>query len=238
MIKQVSDPVAVTQVNRGRALTASAKVYNGLREQILSGELDTGSWLVEAPLAEQFGVSRTPVREALRRLADDRLVSIDTYRGAVVRGIEAQEAIEIGEIHEVHDGLAARLAAQRAVPAGIAELGKLTAVMRERLEAGDWDAAVAANVHFHAMIYELAGNSRLSSLARDMSQTMRRFSAGALADPQRALQIVAEHERCVEAIAARDQDAAEHAAREHGRACMIWTGSWLHARRATSGRAS
>jgi DNA-binding GntR family transcriptional regulator len=234
----MSDPVAVTQVNRGRALTASAKVYNELREQILSGQLESGVWLVEASLAEQFGVSRTPVREALRRLADDRLVSIDTYRGAVVRGIEAQEAVEIGEIHEVHDGLAARLAAQRADQSGIAQLGELTRVMRERLEAGDWDAAVMANVRFHALIYDLAGNSRLSAISRGQSQAMQRFSAGALADSQRALQIVAEHEHCVAAIAARDEDAAEHAAREHGRACMMWTGSWLHARHAAEHRAS
>jgi DNA-binding GntR family transcriptional regulator len=211
-----------------RSDSAGTKVYEGLRDRILSGELEVGMWLVEVQIAEEFGVSRTPVREALRRLVDERLVAHDAYRGAVVRGISAQEASEIGEIHEVHDGLAARLAAQRVDQAGIDRLKALIGQMRERVTENDWDGAAHANEEFHGTIYDLAGNIRLSALARDLSVTMRRFSAGALADPQRAEQILVEHEELVKAMATRDPDQAEHAARTHGRACMSWTGSWLN----------
>lgn len=213
--------------HRNRGVSAGGLVYDGVREMILSGELPVGSWLVEAQLAEQFSVSRTPVREALRRLIDDRLVTHDPYRGAVVRAIDVQEATEVCQIHEVHDGLAARLASQRASAAGLQQLADTMAEMRDRLANSDWSGAVAANLTFHALIYELAGNSRLQSMAEELSHSMRRFSAGALADPRRAEQILAEHDRCVKTIASRDPDAAEQAAREHGRNCMSWTDSWL-----------
>jgi DNA-binding GntR family transcriptional regulator len=220
-------PAAAPGARRARGVSAGGVVYDGVREKILSGELPVGAWLVEAQLAEQFSVSRTPVREALRRLIDDRLVTHDPYRGAVVRAIDVQEATEVCEIHEVLDGLAARLAAQRADAVGLQQLADTMADMRGCLTKGDWSGAVAANVTFHSLIYGLAGSSRLQSMAEDLSRTMRRFSAGALADPRRAQQILAEHERCVETITSRDPDAAEQAAREHGRNCMSWTDSWL-----------
>lgn len=204
-------------------------MYEDLREQILSGELPPGAWLVEAQLAAKFGVSRTPVREALRRLIDDHLVAHNPHSGAVVRAIDVQEATEIGQIHEVHDGLAARLAAQRADDVGLQRLASLLNEMRTLVKNSDWNGAVAANVAFHSVIYELAGNSRLTDIAQDLGQSMRRLSAGALANPRRARQIVSEHERCVDTITLRDPEAAEEAARDHGRACMAWTGSWLNA---------
>jgi DNA-binding GntR family transcriptional regulator len=214
-----------------RSDSAGKKVYRGLRDQILSGQLEVGTWLVEVQIAEEFGVSRTPVREALRRLIDERLVAHDAYRGAVVRGISAQEALEIGQIHEIHDGLAARLAVQKVDQAGIDQLKDLIEEMRERIAHNDWDGAASANEAFHGFFYQVAGNSRLSGLAGDLSLAMRRFSAGALADPERAAQVIDEHQECVRALATRDPDQAEQAARKHGRACMSWTGSWLDSNR-------
>lgn len=215
----------------GRTVSAASKVYEGLKQQILTGELEIGMWLVEVQIAEEFGVSRTPVREAMRRLIDERLIAHDPYRGAVVRGISAQEASEIGQIHEIHDGLAARLAAQRVDAGGLEHLERLLYDMRERVAESDWEGAATANAEFHGFIYEIAGNERLSILARELSTAMRRFSAGALADPQRAAQILLEHEECVRTLRSHDPDAAEHAARTHGRACMSWTDSWLNTHR-------
>lgn len=228
-----AEPRVATKVAgpHARAVSAGKKVYDGLRAHILSGEIEVGTWLVEVQIAEEFGVSRTPVREALRRLIDEGLVAHDPYRGAVVRGISVQEAVEIGQIHEVHDGLAARLAAQRVDQAGIDNLERLIVEMRERIAESDWHGAAEANASFHGSIYEVAGNVRLSGLARDLSLAMRRYSAGALADPVRAKQIIIEHEECVRALAARDPELAEHAARKHGRACMSWTDTWLNSNR-------
>lgn len=223
-------PTKSTTLHR-RSPSAASRVYEGLKDQILSGELEIGMWLVEGQIAEEFGVSRTPVREAMRRLADERLIAHDPYRGAVVRGVSAQEASEIGEIHEVHDGLAARRAAQRVDQAGIERLNALVREMHERVAESDWEGATTANTAFHRAIYDLAGNERLSGLARDLSLTLRRFSAGAFADPRRAGQILDEHEELVMALTARDPEQAERAARRHGSACMSWTGSWLDSSR-------
>jgi DNA-binding GntR family transcriptional regulator len=205
----------------------SERVYQAVRELIVAGELPPGAWLVETELAEQFEVSRTPVREALRRLIDEQMVAHDPYRGAVVRAVDLREATEIGEIHEVHDGLAARLATTRATDADLERFDDLLAQMRNSMVGGDWDGTVEANVAFHELIYELAGNSRLHAMAQGLQDSLRRFSAGAFADPERAVQVLAEHERCVETMKSRDPDAAERAARDHGRACMSWTGTWL-----------
>lgn len=212
-----------------RTPSAATRVYEGLKEQIRSGELQTGMWLVEGQIAEEFGVSRTPVREALRRLVDERLVTHDAYRGAVVRGLSVQEASEIGEIHEIHDGLAARRAALRLDEAGVSRLSALISEMRERIAESDWEGATTVNETFHCTIYDISGNDRLSALARGLSISMRQFSAGAFADPRRAEQILIEHEEIVGALATRDPDQAEVAARRHGRACMSWTDSWLGA---------
>lgn len=221
--------VSTTNGPRGRkARSMSERVYSSVRELIISGALPPGSWLVETEVAEQFDVSRTPVREALRRLIDENMVAHDPYRGAVVRSVDVKEAAEIGEIHEVHDGLAARLAALRVDDEGLARLDNLLASMRTSIAANDWGATVAANTAFHELIYELAENDRLKTMSRTLQDSMRRFSGASFTDPDRAVQILAEHERCVDTLRSRDPDKAERAAREHGRACMSWTGAWLN----------
>lgn len=211
----------------------SERVYLAVRELIIDGDLPPGAWLVETDLAEQFEVSRTPVREALRRLIDEQMVAHDPYRGTVVRSVDVREAAEIGEIHEVHDGLAARLATARASDADLSRFDELLELMRQSLASGDWNLTVETNLAFHELIYELAGNSRLRVMAQGLQDSLRRFSAGAFADPERAAQIVAEHELCVRTMKSREPEAAERAAREHGRACMSWTGAWLDNQRQT-----
>src|SRR5262249_19291819 len=117
----------------GVGRSSSERVYQALKAEIISVQRPAGSWLVETELAADFQVSRTPVREALKRLTVEGLVAHDPYRGTIVRAIDLREAAEICEIHEVHDGLAARLAAQRASAGGLARLPPLLAVMPDHL---------------------------------------------------------------------------------------------------------
>ncbi|WP_370965017.1 GntR family transcriptional regulator [Amycolatopsis sp. cg9] len=127
----------------------------------------------QSQLARRFEVSRTPVREALRRLIDDRLVSHNAFRGASVRAIDVREAIEISEIH---DGLTAQLAAQRASAVSLERLAKLIEEMRVAVDGADRDSAVSLNQAFHELIYELAGNSTLTTVNRELAWNMGRFS--------------------------------------------------------------
>jgi DNA-binding GntR family transcriptional regulator len=217
---------------RGRAgHSSSERVYQALKAEILSERRPPGSWLVETELAADFHVSRTPVREALKRLTVEGLVAHDPYRGTIVRAIDVLEAVEICEIHEVHDGLAARLAAQRASAGSLARLAWLLDVMRDHLCRGALESLVEANAEFHDLLYELAGNERLTSMARGLADSLRRFSRGALTDRERAAEVLREHERIVRALESRDPAAAEFAARAHGRACMSWTHAWLASQR-------
>src|SRR5262245_40721167 len=113
---------AIVKIANKKSGSSAEVVYRTLRERIIEGLLPPGSWLVEAELAAQFRVSRTPVREALRRLIAERLAAHDAFRGTIVRLVDPREATEISEMREVHEGLAARLAASRATEEQLNEL--------------------------------------------------------------------------------------------------------------------
>ncbi len=196
-------------------LPSSERVYQGLKDQILAGSLAPNSRLVELQLASQFQVSRTPVREALKRLAAEGLVSVDPLRGMVVREVDPVEIEEIYVIREVLDGLASRLAAQRITDADLTKLHLLMEMMRESVRAQHWEAMVQANIKFHEIIHSAAGNQRLSVLARSLQDFVRRFSTKAFASTSRDVEVLLEHEEIVKALESRDPDLAEVASRRH-----------------------
>jgi DNA-binding GntR family transcriptional regulator len=207
--------------------TSSAeRVYHTLRKRILEGSLLPGQWLVEAEIAGSFQVSRTPVREALKRLVTEGLAAHDAFRGTIVRAVDPAEAAEIGEMREVHDGLAARLAARRASHDQLERLRTSQDRLQASLAQGRLAAAAKANSQFHELLYEAAGNRRLAQIARSLQDFVRRYTVAAIGDPQRATAIVNEHERILQALEARDSEAAEEAARAHGRACAFWSPGW------------
>src|SRR5438128_2451017 len=112
-------------------LPSGERVYRALKDAILSGELPANSRLVELSLAKQFGVSRTPVREALKRLTAEYLATLDPVRGMIVRGMDPQEIEEAYTLREVLEGLAARLAAQHMTAAGMTRLRAVLDAMSE-----------------------------------------------------------------------------------------------------------
>lgn len=196
-------------------LPSSERVYQGLKDQILAGALAPNARLVELHLASQFQVSRTPVREALKRLAAEGLVSVDPLRGMVVRDVDPVEIEEIYVIREVLDGLAAKLAAERITAADLTKLHLLMEMMRDAVRAQRWEAMVQANIKFHEVIHSAAGNQRLSVLTRSLQDFVRRFSSKAFASPERDDEVLEEHEEIVRALEARDPEAAEAASRRH-----------------------
>ncbi len=196
-------------------LPSGERVYRALKEQILSGELPPSTRLVELSLALQFGVSRTPIREALKRLAAEHIVAIDPPRGMVVKGIDQQEAEEVYTIREVLDGLAARLAAQRISDEDLSRLRALTDVMTQALDQERRDALVEANIRFHQIILDASANERLKRLGRTLTESVRRFSSTAFRSYEREAEVLREHAQMMEALERRDPEAAEQAAREH-----------------------
>ena len=196
-------------------LPASERIYRQLKEAILSGDCAGGTRLVEVALANDFAVSRTPVREALKRLAVEDLVSMDPIRGLVVRPIDAREIADLYAIREVLDGLGARLAAQRITPQEVVRLRTLLEAMRDAATGGSPELMVQANVLFHEAVFYAAGNERLKALGQGLTAFVQRLSAQAFRNPVRDSEVVREHEVLVDAIARGDANTAEAAARQH-----------------------
>ncbi|MCL5778637.1 GntR family transcriptional regulator [Limibaculum sp. FT325] len=186
--------------------------YLRLLDEIRRGALPPGARLREAELAERLGISRTPVREAIRMLESDGLVVHAPRAGATVRRLEHAEVVELYEMRAVLEGAAARLAARAASEAEIAELEALNA---EIAAAPDAAAAYELNREFHRMLLEAAKNRYLVKSMNALQQTLTVLGPTTLTDPGRAEQAVAEHASVLAALAARDGARAEAEMRAH-----------------------
>jgi DNA-binding GntR family transcriptional regulator len=197
------------------ALPSSERVYRSLRDQIVEGKLPQGTRLVELELAQQFDSSRTPVREALKRLSAEGLVRIDPARGMVVREIDPVEAEEIYVIREVIDGLAGRLAAPRVTEDDLTKLRVLMDTQRECVQDGDWLEMTRANRRYHEVIYHASGSRHLADMAGNLHDLVRTFSLRCFANPERGQLVIDEHERIAEQLSAHNAAGAETASKEH-----------------------
>lgn len=180
-----------------------------LREMIIGGELAPGEPLRQRDLAVRFGVSQTPVREALRRLESEGLVINDPHRGATVNESEAGAAEDQGQVRAVLEALGAQLASRHMTPTLVDELRAMNAVM-EHMEDGDPEYA-GANRAFHFKVYEIAGSPLLLSLMRLLWQSLLR---GPMANrPHR--ESWHQHDRLIDAMAEGDGDLAARIMHEH-----------------------
>lgn len=186
-----------------------------LREGILSGRLPAGARLRQTALATQLEISRTPIREALGRLQQEGLLSLLPRGGVRVALLDLDEAVELYDLREVLDGLAARLAARRASGTVVARLEKALGRMAECLERGNPNQWFGVHVRFHDEIFRASGNARLQGLAGLVRLSIRQFHPLLLRTEGRLREAYREHRRIFEAIAARDEEAAEREARAH-----------------------
>ena len=187
--------------------------YERLCEEIRSGKLPPGSRLRETEIAERLAVSRTPVREAIRRLEADGLVDHLPRSGAVVRKLEYPELMELYEMRTVLEGTAARLAARAASPV---ELEELVAINDEmRAAAGRPEVVIGLNRQFHKLLLDAARNRFLLRAMATVENTLLILGSSSMAKPDRAREAVDEHREVLDALPARDGAAAEAAMRRH-----------------------
>lgn len=196
-------------------LPSSEFVYRRLKERIISGDLAPDTRLIELSIAAEFGVSRTPVREALKHLAADNLVLADPARGMVVHAPDASEIEDVFVVREALDGLAARLAAHRITPSELSRLRLIVDSMRQAILADRREQIVIANQRFHDVIYGAAGNDMLARVASDLRDFVRRFSTLPFASPDRVEHVLAEHEAILDALERHDPGAAQKASDTH-----------------------
>ena len=191
-------------------------IYETIREAIQIGRYAPGHHLVADDLAQEFGTSRMPVREALQRLENAGLVSITPHRGAVVSELSEQEIVEVYHIRAVLEGLAARLAAPHLSPA---DYDRLNALIDDMASTGtaepDLDQLLRGNRDLHEIIWQAARAPRLHELLENLYDASRRFRNISILLSGRLEQIVQEHRRIVQALAAGDPATAERFANEH-----------------------
>lgn len=206
--------------------------YAALRGDIVSGELGPGERLVEVDLCERLGLGRSGVRTALVRLEQEGLVVREPHRGAKVRVVSLDEAVEILEVRAKLEGLAARDAALRATKADARELRGILAEMRRLLDEGDFLAVSNANARLHRKLLEVSGHATAIRLCSTLaSQTVRHQFRTILA-PGRPERSFGEHSAIVDAVAAGDGDAAEEAMHRH----LEGVAEALHERAAATSR--
>ena len=196
-------------------LTLWQRVYEYLREEILSEGLPPGTELQEVALADQLGVSRGPIREAIGRLAAEGLVTVRPRRGAVVRSLSREEFLELYQVREALEMMAVRLAVPKLGDDDIAELERLTEAMRLHAEADRVARFFEANTAFHARLFEASGNGKLQELYAQLLGQMGRYRMRSLTLRGNLERSVAEHGAILRAAKRRDADRAAHLMSEH-----------------------
>jgi DNA-binding GntR family transcriptional regulator len=193
----------------------SDEVYFQLRKWIISGEFRPNERLVEVDLAERLGVSRTPIRESMQRLAAGGLV-INRRRGWVVREHTVDEIRDAYEVRAGLEGIAARLAAERVTPIQMRRIEHLYARTRAAaIGTTSRHELVEANEEFHSAVYEAAGNTRLSETIARNHDLFFNYNVGMLYTDEEAKEAIEGHAAIVEALKARDGDAADATCRKH-----------------------
>lgn len=196
----------------------SEHVYRRLRDAIQRGEFRSGHRVMEIEVAEWLNVSRTPVRDAIRRLEAEGMLEHAPRSGLVVASLDRQAVMELYVMRETLEGTAARLCARHASDMEVQDLIDL--IERERQLDGDYEGLARHNPRFHEAIHRGAHNRYLEKSLAAVNDSMGLLGTPLMLLPHRARTAAAEHARIVEAIQRRDPDAAEAAAREHVRAAQ------------------
>lgn len=190
-------------------------VYEELKRQILIGEIAPGTRMMEVELADDMGVSRTPVREAIRKLEKEGLVSIEPRRGAYASDISIKDMVDVMEVRQDLEGMAAGLAAAKATDSEKADLITATEEYRNAVESGDVEEIIKWDEAFHKLIVNCSGNKTLVQLVSQVQELALRFRYIYYDDFSRFEGQPQEHKEIVDAIVSGDAEKARRAADEH-----------------------
>ncbi|WP_299678506.1 GntR family transcriptional regulator [uncultured Roseobacter sp.] len=191
------------------------RIADALEELIFTGQFDDGDRLDEISLANHFGVSRTPIREALQRLVASGIAEQLPRRGVFVRQPGPVELMEMFETMAEIEAVCGRLAARRISEDALSDLEQSNARCRDAVAKGDSDAYYRENERFHHTIYAQSGNSYLASQAQRLHRRLQPFRRLQLRLRGRMAQSMAEHEDIVEALTAGNDERAATALRDH-----------------------
>lgn len=203
------------QVKMDEFLPLRDVVFNTLRQAILTGELKPGERLLEIHLADRLGVSRTPIREAIRKLELEGLVTMIPRRGAEVAQITEKSMSDVLEVRRAMDALCAELACERITEEALERLREACERFAQTIKTKDVKKIAQADVELHDIILQATGNSRLIQLVNNLSEQMYRYRFEYIKDLSRHENLVEEHRIIYESLLNRDKIQAAEAARTH-----------------------
>ena len=190
-------------------------VYEELKMQILTGAIVPGTRMMEVELANQIGVSRTPVREAIRKLEKEGLVIIEPRKGAYASQISTKDMVEILEVRQNMEGLAAYFAASRMQPSQLEDLKNISAKYNTAVSEGNMEDMIQYDTRFHRIIVESCNNKILVQMIEQLQELVLRFRYIYYDDFKRAENMPEEHRIILEAIESGDANAAREASDLH-----------------------
>lgn len=185
------------------------QVFLQLEEEIISGFYKKGESLTEQAISSRLGVSRTPVRSALHRLAEEGLISIVPNKGAVVIGVTEEDLIDTYKIRIRLEGLASRMATERLTDKAKSELTSIVELSEFYVGRGDVEKIKELDTGFHRIIYDASGNRMLTKVLSELHRNIRAYRQRALAVPGRLEETVKEHREILEAMLKGDAEAAD-----------------------------
>ena len=191
------------------------RVFNRLREDILSGKYEEHEELKEVAIGEELGVSRTPVREAFRQLELEGLVTIVPNKGAHVNGISAKDVRDIYTIRSYLEGLCARWACEHITEEQLEGLEEIVCISEFRISKGHREQMAEMDSRFHVLLYASCGSKILEHVLTDYHQYVERVRRNTLSSLERATEAVQEHKSILNALRNKDADTAEKLANEH-----------------------
>ena len=190
-------------------------VCESLREAIRSGVLQPGERIMEIQLAEELGVSRTPVREAIRKLEIEGYVVMMPRRGTYVASMSIRDINEIFEIRTALESLSNGLAADHITDDELEHLQRLLVIIGGYIKEGNIEKIVETDIEFHDLLYHAARNERLVGIISNLRDQLTRFRTLSMSYPGRLEETLEEHRLIVDAIASGDRKAASRAAERH-----------------------
>lgn len=194
--------------------TKNVAVYDKLRQSIIKGKLKPGQKVVMAELAKGFGLSETPVREAIRRLESEGYIDFTPHMGAIVTKIDDGELVEIYLIRIALEELAARLAVPHVAEKDIDFLNRKNQEMEVAVQKGQYENLAAMNKAFHLRIYKIAPFPRLYKMICDLWDTFERWPSVFSYVPEQAAASVEEHKKIILALQTGDSELADRLIKE------------------------
>ncbi len=192
-------------------------VYEELKRQILRGKITPGTRMMEVELAEEMGVSRTPVREAIRKLEKEGLVTIEPRRGAYASEISVKDMVDVLEVREDLEGFAAFLAAGKITREEVEELKEITRSYSEAVKNNDTEKMITFDESFHKKIVASSGNKTLIQLSETIQELAIRFRYLYYDDFSRYVNMPVEHKEILDALTSGNGDMARRSADDHVR---------------------